>query len=73
MWGQKLRRDSVAACATRCGFAAQIEQKVARKNTNRCRAMVAVCVVLICAGCVFAQDGPQWRGPNWDAAAVNRT
>ena len=36
------------------------------KNTNRCRAMAAVCVVLICAGCVFAQDWPQWRGANRD-------
>jgi outer membrane protein assembly factor BamB len=28
--------------------------------------MAAVCVVLICAGCVFAQDWPQWRGANRD-------
>jgi len=24
------------------------------------------CVILVCAGCVFAQDWPQWRGPNRD-------
>ncbi len=38
------------------------------KNTNRCRA-AAVCVVLIGAGCVLAQDWPQWRGPNRDGKA----
>jgi len=36
------------------------------RNTNRCRAMLAVCVVLIGTGCVFAQDWPQWRGANRD-------
>jgi outer membrane protein assembly factor BamB len=28
--------------------------------------MAAVCVVLVCASCVFAQDWPQWRGTNRD-------
>jgi outer membrane protein assembly factor BamB len=27
---------------------------------------VMVCVILICASCLFAQDWPQWRGPNRD-------
>ena len=36
------------------------------KNTNRCRAPVAVCAVLVCAGSVLAQDWPQWRGANRD-------
>ncbi len=39
------------------------------KNTNRCRATAAVCVVLIGAGGVLAQDWPQWRGPNRDGKA----
>ncbi len=48
------------------------------KNTNRCRARprsglsgrgAVVCVVLIGAGCVLAQDWPQWRGPNRDGKA----
>ncbi len=36
------------------------------KNTNRTIAMIAGCVILVGAGCVFAQDWPQWRGPNRD-------
>jgi outer membrane protein assembly factor BamB len=36
------------------------------KNSNRCRAAVAVCAVLVCAGSVLAQDWPQWRGANRD-------
>jgi outer membrane protein assembly factor BamB len=39
------------------------------KNTNRCRATVTVCAVLICAGSVLAQDWPQWRGANRDGKA----
>ena len=31
---------------------------------------VVACVVLIGASCVFAQDWPQWRGPNRDGKAV---
>ena len=27
---------------------------------------VMVCVILICASCLFAQNWPQWRGPNRD-------
>ena len=30
---------------------------------------VMVCVILICASCLFAQDWPQWRGPNRDGKA----
>jgi outer membrane protein assembly factor BamB len=36
------------------------------KNTNRARAVMVGCVILISAGCVFAQDWAQWRGPNRD-------
>ena len=35
------------------------------KKTNQLSA-VMVCVILICASCLFAQDWPQWRGPNRD-------
>ena len=43
------------------------------KNTSRCRAMVAVCAVLVCAGSVLAQDWPQWRGTNRDGKASGFT
>ena len=36
------------------------------KNTNRSRAVMVGCVILLSAACVFAQDWPQWRGPNRD-------
>jgi len=36
------------------------------KNTNRMMAIMLVCVILISATCVLAQDWPQWRGPNRD-------
>jgi len=36
------------------------------KNTNRSRAVIVGCVMLIGATCVLAQDWPQWRGPNRD-------
>jgi len=36
------------------------------ENTNLSRAVMVGCVILIGAGCVFAQDWPQWRGPNRD-------
>jgi outer membrane protein assembly factor BamB len=34
---------------------------------------VVACVVLIGASCVFAQDWPQWRGPNRDGKAAGFT
>jgi len=43
------------------------------KNTNRCRAVVAVCAVVVCAGSVLAQDWPQWRGANRDGKASGFT
>ncbi len=43
------------------------------KNTNRCRAMAAICAVVICAGSVLAQDWPQWRGANRDGKASGFT
>ncbi len=39
------------------------------KNTNLSRALMVVCVLLIGAGVVFAQDWPQWRGTNRDGNA----
>ncbi len=36
------------------------------KDTNLSRAVMVGCVILISAGCVFAQDWPQWRGANRD-------
>jgi len=39
------------------------------KDRNRGRAIVVGCAVLICAGAVFAQDWPQWRGANRDGKA----
>jgi outer membrane protein assembly factor BamB len=39
------------------------------KKTNKLSA-VMVCVILICASCLFAQDWPQWRGPNRDGKAT---
>jgi len=39
--------------------------EVTMKKTNQLSA-VMVCVILICASCLFAQDWPQWRGPNRD-------
>jgi len=38
------------------------------KKANQLSA-VMVCVILICASCLFAQDWPQWRGPNRDGKA----
>ena len=36
------------------------------KNINQSRAVMVGCVILLIASCVFAQDWPQWRGPNRD-------
>jgi outer membrane protein assembly factor BamB len=36
------------------------------KKTNLSRIMMACCIILISTGWVFAQDWPQWRGPNRD-------
>ncbi|MHC4632476.1 MAG: PQQ-binding-like beta-propeller repeat protein [Planctomycetota bacterium] len=36
------------------------------KKENLSRAVMAGCVILISAGCVFAQDWPQWRGSKRD-------
>jgi len=36
------------------------------KNANRSSIVMVGCVILISAACVFAQDWPQWRGPNRD-------
>jgi outer membrane protein assembly factor BamB len=36
------------------------------KNANRSIGVIAGCVILIGAACVYAQDWPQWRGQNRD-------
>jgi outer membrane protein assembly factor BamB len=36
------------------------------KKTNLSKTVMLGCVILIGASCVFAQDWPQWRGPNRD-------
>jgi len=48
------------------GFSAGTEMEVIMKNTNQLRALMVGCVILLIASCVFAQDWPQWRGPNRD-------
>jgi len=42
-------------------------------NVNRSIGVIAGCVVLISAGSVFAQDWPQWRGPNRDGKVAGFT
>jgi outer membrane protein assembly factor BamB len=42
------------------------ELEVIMRKTNLSRAIMLGCVILIGASCVFAQDWPQWRGPNRD-------
>jgi len=39
------------------------------RKTNLSRAVIACLVILVGTGCVFAQDWPQWRGPNRDGKA----
>ena len=36
------------------------------KKTNLLKTILLSCVILIVTNCVFAQDWPQWRGPNRD-------
>jgi outer membrane protein assembly factor BamB len=36
------------------------------KKANLLKAILLSCVILIITNCVFAQDWPQWRGPNRD-------
>ena len=43
------------------------------KKGQRCRRIVSVCVFLLGAATGFAQDWPQWRGPNRDAKAEGFT
>ena len=39
-------------------------------KTNRTSGVLVGCVMLLCANDGFAQDWPQWRGPNRDAKAM---
>ena len=41
------------------------------KNTNLSKIAVVVCLILIVAGSLFAQDWPQWRGPNRDGKVTD--
>ena len=40
--------------------------EVIMKKTNLLKTILLSCVILIVTNCVFAQDWPQWRGPNRD-------
>ena len=40
------------------------------KKANLSRVVMLVCVILIGASCVFAQDWPQWRGANRDGKVI---
>jgi outer membrane protein assembly factor BamB len=44
----------------------EFELEVTMKKANLLMAALLSCVILITANCVFAQDWPQWRGPNRD-------
>jgi outer membrane protein assembly factor BamB len=48
------------------GFSAEIEWEVRMTNRIQSSVVMVSCVVLVVAGSVFAQDWPQWRGPNRD-------
>jgi len=43
------------------------------ENTNRWKVVMVGCVILMIAGGAFAQDWPQWRGPNRDGKASGFT
>ena len=43
------------------------------KDTNRTMVVLAGCILVISASCAFAQDWPQWRGPNRDAKVTGFT
>ncbi len=36
------------------------------RKTNLSKAVIVVCVIVVSAGLVFAEDWPQWRGGNRD-------
>jgi outer membrane protein assembly factor BamB len=54
-------------------FLAGITLEVAMSSANRVIGGMVGCVVLIAAGWVFAQDWPQWRGPNRDGKVTGFT
>ena len=43
------------------------------KTASRSIALILGCVALVCAGLVFAEDWPQWRGPNRDGKVTGFT
>jgi outer membrane protein assembly factor BamB len=43
------------------------------KTTNPTTGVLVGCVLLLCGAGLFAQDWPQWRGPNRDAKATGFT
>src|SRR4030042_1491610 len=43
------------------------------RKSKRSSVVMVICVALIAASCVLAQDWPQWRGPNRDGKAAGFT
>jgi outer membrane protein assembly factor BamB len=56
-----------------CGLAGNNRKECAVKRTNLSTAAMVGCVILVSAGCVLAQDWPQWRGPNRDGKVTGFT
>jgi outer membrane protein assembly factor BamB len=48
------------------GLSAKILKEVVMRKTNLSKSVVVVCVIVVSAGLVFAEDWPQWRGANRD-------
>jgi outer membrane protein assembly factor BamB len=52
----------------------QIEQEAfVMKKANRRTIVLNICIIALCASCIFAQDWPQWRGPDRDAKVTGFT
>src|SRR5262249_39842737 len=49
------------------------ESKGATMNNASLKGVIVGCVLLLGAGCVWAQDWPQWRGPNRDNKVMGFT
>jgi outer membrane protein assembly factor BamB len=48
-----------------------MEKGVIMNHTNLSKTAVALCLILICAGSLFADDWNQWRGPNRDGKVTD--